>query len=150
MQRSITYKNPLTPFFYVLVFIFYESLTSIYLFLPPMLAVLFVLFSRAIKNEDSLGIFLVAFCLIVFEADKGYLLFSSLIYLTLVDKFIIPKITTNFSCVSCIHFSYVFFSYMGFFIFSSLLANVFLLPIPAIDYYIIYYIIIEFLIVSVL
>jgi hypothetical protein len=88
--------------------------------------------------------------LLIFEADKGYLLFSSIIYLTLVYKFILPKITTNFSCASCIKISYVLLSYLGFFIFSLLIANIFLLPIPSVNYYIIYYIVIEFLIVSVL
>ena len=150
MQRSITNQKSLTPFLYVLLFIIYEGLSSIYLFLPPMFAVLFLLFTRAIKREDTVAIFLVSFCLLVFEADKGYLLFSSLIYLTLVYKFIIPKIITNFSCVSCVKISYVLFAYIGFFIFSLLIAKIFLLPIPSINYYIIYYIVIEFLIVSVL
>ncbi len=150
MQRSLTHQKSLTPFLYVLLFIIYEGLSSIYLFLPPMFAVLFVLFARAIKREDALSIFLVSFCLLVFEADKGYLLFSSIIYLTLVYKFILPKITTNFSCNSCVNISYVLFSYLGFFIFSLLIANIFLLPVPSINYYIVYYIIIEFLIVSVL
>ncbi len=150
MQRSITNQKSLTPFLYVLLFITYEGLSSIYLFLPPMFAVLFVLFARAIKREDSVAILLISFCLLVFEADKGYLLFSSIIYLTLVYKFILPKITTNFSCISCVNISYVLFSYLGFFIFSLLIANIFLLPMPSINYYIVYYIVIEFLIVSVL
>jgi len=150
MQRSITNQKSLTPFLYVLLFTIYEALSSIYLFLPPMFAVLFVLFTRAIKREDSVAIILVSFCLLVFEADKGYLLFSSIIYLTLVYKFILPKIITNFSCASCVKISYVLFSYLGFFIFSLIIANIFLLPIPSINYYIIYYIVIEFLIVSIL
>jgi len=150
MQRSITNQKSLTPFLYVLLFTIYEALSSIYLFLPPMFAVLFMLFTRAIKREDSVAIILVSFCLLVFEADKGYLLFSSIIYLTLVYKFILPKIITNFSCASCVKISYVLFSYLGFFIFSLIIANIFLLPIPSINYYIIYYIVIEFLIVSIL
>jgi hypothetical protein len=40
--------------------------------------------------------------------------------------------------------------YLGFFLFNSILSNVFLFPMPSISYYIIYYIIIEFLIVSIL
>ena len=150
MQRSISHQKSLTPFLYVLLFVAYEGLSSIYLFLPPMFAVLFLLFANAIKRDDTVAIALISFCLLIFEADKGYLLFSSIIYLTLVYKFILPKITTNFSCASCIKISYVLLSYLGFFIFSLLIANIFLLPIPSISYYIIYYIVIEFLIVSVL
>jgi len=150
MQRSITHQKYLAPFIYLLLFIIYEVLSSIYLFLPPLFAVLFVLFSRAIKKEDAILISLVSFCLLVFEAEKGFLLFSSIIYFTLVHKFIMPKITKNFSCVSCIKVSYVLLSYVGFFIFYLVLANIFLLSTPSLNYYIIYYMVIEFLIVSIL
>ena len=150
MQRSLSHKKSLTPFIYVALFVIYESLSSIYLFLPPLAAVLFVLFVRAIKKEDSLAILLVSFCLIVYEADKGYMLFSSIIYFTLIYKFVLPKIIQNFCCNSCEKISYVLLAYLGFYVLTSIVANIFLLPMPSINYYIIYYIVIEFLIVSVL
>ncbi len=150
MQRSISDKKPLTLFVYIIVFIIYESLSSIYLFLPPLFAVLFVLFARAIKKDDGVAIFLIAFCLILFEAEKGYLLFSSIIYFALIYKFVLPSLVQIFSCVVCVRISYVLLAYVGFFLFSTILANIFLLPMPSISYYIIYYIVIEFFIVSVL
>jgi hypothetical protein len=150
MQRSISNQNSLVPFVYVLLFVVYESLSSIYLFLPPLFAVLFVLFVDALKKEDSLYIFLTAFCLVIFESQMGYPLFSSIIYLGLVYKFIIPKLKKNFGCASCIKAAYVLLAYLGFYIFLTLLSNIFLLPMPSISYYIIYYIVIEFFIVSIL
>ena len=150
MQRSISDQKPLTLFIYIIIFIIYESLSSIYLFLPPLFAVLFVLFARAIKRDNSVGIFLIAFCLILYEAEKGYLLFSSIIYFGLIYKFVLPRLVQNFSCTSCIRISYVLLAYLGFFLFSVVLSNIFLLPMPSISYYIIYYIVIEFFIVSVL
>lgn len=150
MQRSISRKEPVEISLYIILFIIYESLSSIYLFLPPMFAVLFLLFYRAIENEDGVGIFLISFCLIIFEAEKGYLLFSSIIYFSLLYKFIMPRIIQNFNCNSCIKASYVLFAYIGFYIFSILLSKIFLVPMPDIDYYIIYYIVIEFFILSIL
>lgn len=150
MQRSISNQNSLAPFIYVLLFIVYESLSSIYLFLPPLFSVLFVLFANALKKEDPLSIFLIAFCLVVFESQMGYPLFSSIIFLSLIYKFVIPKLKKNFGCASCIKASYVLLSYVGFYLFLSVLSNIFLLPIPSISYYIIYYIVIEFFIVSIL
>ena len=44
MQRSITHKKSIAPFVYIVLFAIYESLSSIYLFLPPLFGVLFVLF----------------------------------------------------------------------------------------------------------
>lgn len=150
MQRSIFDKNSVTTFIYVAIFMVYTALSGIYLFLPPFLAILFILFSKALKKNDAFFIFSVVFCLVIFEAQNGYALFSTIIYFSIVYKYIMPTIIKNSSCYSCIKFATVVLVYIGFFLFHSLLSNVFLLPIPNIDYYVIYYIIIEFLIVSIL
>jgi hypothetical protein len=134
----------------VVLFVFYSSLSSIYLFLPPLLAVLFVLYSNALKREDFLLLMIVSFCLLVYEANKGYFLFSTIIYFSLAYKFIMPKITQNFSCKFCIKISFVLLAYIGYYLFLSLIAKVFLLPLPNINYYIVYYIVIEFFLVSLL
>ena len=150
MQRSITNQSPLAPFIYVILFIAYESLSSIYLFLPPLFAVLFIFFVDALKKNDSIGVFLVSFCLVVYESQMGFPLFSSIIYFGLIYKFIIPKLKKNFDCRSCIKVASVILSYFGFFLFLLLLSNIFLLPMPSLNYYMLYYIIIEFFIVSIL
>ncbi len=150
MQRSISHQNPLAPFIYVVLFIAYESLASIYLFLPPLFAVLFVLFANALKRDDSVALFLISFCLIIYETQMGFTLFSSIIYFGLVYKFVIPWLKKNFDCAVCIKVAYVLLAYIGFYLFLVLLSNIFLLPMPTINYYIIYYIIIEFFIVSIL
>ncbi len=150
MQRSITNKKFIEIFIYITLFVIYESLSSIYLFLPPLFALLFIIFMKMLDNNDLSGVFLVSFCLVVFEADKSYLLFSSIIYFLLLYKFLVPKLQQNIGCSSCLKLIYVVLAYIGFYIFSFLLAKIFLLPTPSINYYIIYYIIIEFFIVSLL
>jgi len=150
MQRSITHQKPIVPFLYVVLFILYSSLSSIYLLLPPLFAVLFVLYSDALRREDFLLLMIISFCLVLYEANKGYVLFSSIIYFTLAYKFIMPKISQNFSCKSCIKISFVLLAYLGYYIFLALVAKIFLLPLPEINYYIVYYIVIEFFLVSIL
>lgn len=150
MQRSISHKNSLIPFVYVGIFLLYSALTGIYLFLPPFFAVLFIFFSRALKRQDILFIILVSVCLVIFEAQNGYVLFSSIIYFSIIYKYIIPKISKISSCANCIKLTAVLLVYLGFFIFNSMLASIFLLPEPSINYYIIYYIIIEFFLVSII
>ena len=150
MQRSISHQKPLVPFLYIVLFAIYGSLSSVYLFLPPLLAVLFVLFSQALKKDDLLMLVLVSFCLLLFEANKGYMLFSTIVYFGIVYKFIMPKIIQNFSCSSCIKISYVLLAYLGYYIYLVIISSVFLLPPPEINFYIIYYIIIEFFLVSLL
>jgi len=150
MQRSISSQKPLTPFVYVALFVLYESLSSIYLFLPPFLGVLFFLFIDAFRREDLLSIILVVFSILVYESEKGYLLFSAIIYFALVLKYILPKIEQNLNCKVCTKASIILLAYLGFYIFASILSTIFLMPMPSINYYVIYYIIIEFLIVSIL
>jgi len=151
MQRSITHKNSVADsLLYVILFIIYESLSSIYLFLPPLFSVLFVLMINALNKNDTLSFLFISFCLLVFEVDKGYSLFSSIVYLLFVYRFILPRVTKSFNCYSCVKVSYVLLAYLGFYAFNLVLANIFVLPMPSINYYVIYYIVIEFFIVSLL
>ena len=150
MQRSITHKNSLAPFIYVALFLVYTAFTGIYLFLPPLLSILFFLFTKSLKHEDSVALFLISICLVIFESQNDFMLFSTIIYFLIIYRYLLPKLYVNFSCISCIKISTVLLAYIGFFIFNSLLAYVFLLPEPSINYYIVYYIVIEFFIVSVL
>ena len=150
MQRSITYKNPVKVLFYIVLFLLYSSLATIYIYLPPLLGILFFLLSKSIRNDDMILALIISFCLVVFEVNNGYLLFSSIIYLTLADRFAIPKIIQNFSCASCVKVSYILLSYIGYYLFLLLASKIFILDTPSFNYYIVYYIVIEFLFVSLL
>ena len=150
MQRSISHQNSIAPFIYVALYLVYSALSGVYLFLPPLLSVLFLFFTRALKREESIVLFLVSFCLVIFEAQNNFMLFSTIIYFLIIYRYLLPKLYMNFSCLSCIRISTVLLAYLGFFVFNSLLSYIFLLPEPSINYYIIYYIVIEFFIVSVL
>lgn len=150
MQRSISHKNSLAPYIYTCVFIFYTALSGIYLFLPPLLAVLFILFSQSLKKEDTVSLFLIFLSLLFFEAQNGYVLFSTVIYFVIIYKYALPKLTQIFNCRACVKMAAVVLAYGGFFIFHSILSNIFLFPLPNISYFVIYYIIIEFFIVSIL
>lgn len=151
MQRSITHQKSLKDFIlYLLAFLIYESMSSVYLFLPPLFGVLFFYLVKALDDEDTVLIVFISLCLVIFEADKGYVLFSSIIYLFLAYKFVLPKLVQNFNCPSCLKLSYVVIPYVGFFLVNALVANIFLLEMPDINFYIIYYIFIEFLLVSLL
>ncbi|HEY9202751.1 hypothetical protein [Sulfurimonas sp.] len=148
MQRSISHQNSLTPLLYAALFVIYTALSGIYLFLPPLFALLYLLFSKALKQEDVVLLFLVSACLLFFEAQNSYMLFSTIIYFALIHKYVIPKIKQNFNCDVCINLSIVILVYVGFFLFCSLLSNIFMLPMPSINYYVLYYMAIEFFILS--
>ncbi len=150
MQRSISNQKPLNLLLYMALYALYSSLSSIYLFLPPLLSILFVLFSQALKRKDTLYLVAVSAMLMIFEANFGYVIFSTIIYFFIIYYFIMPKITQNFSCRVCIQISYVLLAYVGYYLFLLLLARIFLQHAPEINYYIIYYIVIEFFLVLIL
>lgn len=151
MQRSIPNKKSIKELFlYSLLYVIYESLSSIYVFLPPLFGVLFVLLIKYLDKDDTISALFISFCLIVFEADKGYVLFSSIIYLLFIYKLILPKIIQNVSCDSCIKAFYILSAYLGFYLANVIVGYIFLLQTPEISYYIVYYILIEFIIVSLL
>lgn len=128
----------------------YISLSSIYLFMPPLLAVLFVIISKALKKEDGVVVVLALACLLLYEAEKEFLLFSTIIYFVLTYKLIIPKLNKFSSCKACVVFLTVLISYLGYFLFIYFISNLFMLPLPSFTFYIFYYIVIEFFIVSLL
>ncbi|WP_345991184.1 hypothetical protein [Sulfurimonas sp. HSL-1716] len=125
----------------------YESLSSIYLFLPPLFAVLFVIFINAIKNDDTVTLLAASLALILFEAQKDYILFSSIVYFTFIYRFLVLKLDKYIQCVNCVKFLLVLIAYIGYYLFALVLSQMFLLNPPDLNLYVIYYIIIEFVII---
>ncbi len=149
MQRNITYKSFIKYVVWSLLFALYAALSTVYLFLPPMIGVLFLLFHYAQTRKNSLLLLFVLIDVVILEALKGFLAFSLLLYFLLQERFIIPKIKQSINARHLRNFLYVAFSYFGYFLFSALLAQIFLLPRIELDFYIVYYIVVEFLIVSI-
>ena len=150
MQRSITYPFYIKALALLLLYLFYESLSSIYLFLPPLFGVLFFYFIRALDKQDLSLLFLVILLALIYEADKGYLFFSSLVYFSFVYKFVLPKLHQLIECRRCMHFIYIVLVYIGFWLFSLLLQQMFVLEFASIDLHVLWYILFEFFLVGLL
>ena len=150
MQRSIAYPYYIKAFSLFVLYLLYESLSTIYLFLPPLLGVLFFYFIRALDKQDISLLLLVTLMLLLYEADKGYLLFSSLVYFTFVYKFILPRLQQMIECKRCMLFIYVCFAYIGFWVFTLLLQQVLWMELPTLDWHVLWYIVFEFFVVTLL
>lgn len=150
MQRSITYPFYIKAITLFLLYLVYESLSTIYLLLPPLFGVLFFYFIRSLNKQDISLLLLVVLLSLVYEADKGYLFLSSLVYFSFVYKFILPKLEQVIECQRCMHLIYIIFAYIGFWLFSLLLQQIFWLELATLDWYVIWYILFEFLLVGLL
>jgi len=149
MQRNITYKEFINYTLWSMAYLLYLSLSTIYLFLPPMLSILFLIFLNSLEKQNSVKLTFIILILLVFEAQKGFLAFSIIIYFLILYRFFIPKINKNISSKKIRILIYILLSYIGYIIFYTLLAQIFILPSLSVDYYIIYYIVIEYFIASV-
>jgi hypothetical protein len=132
------------------LYLLYESLSTIYLFLPPLFGVLFFYFIRALDKQNISMLLLVTAMLLLYEADRGYLIFSSLVYFAFVYKFILPKIRQMIECKPCLIFLYIIFAYLGFWLFTLLLHQVLWMEVPELDWHVLWYIIIEFILAGLL
>jgi hypothetical protein len=148
MQRNITYQDVVRSLLYLLLFVVYESLSSIYLLLPPLFAIIFFYFVKNLDELNYLNLFLLIMMLLFYEATKGFFLFTSIIYFFFVYYFIIPKIVQYVNCKGCLGLIYATLAYFGYWIFTLLVAQIFWLELPSVDWYIFYYIFLEFLIIT--
>jgi hypothetical protein len=147
MQRSIPYQNALSQLLLVGAFLVYTGLSTLYLFLPPLLAVLFLAFYKALSRHDLFGVLIVVMMMLIFEAEKGFWFGSTVLYFTLVSRMVIPKIEQVVQCRPCMGGIFVLFSYPGYWLFIWMANQMFLLELPAMDWHIGLYIAIEFLMV---
>jgi hypothetical protein len=150
MQRNLLDQKPVNFIALLLLFAAYESMSSIYLQMPPLLGILFFIYIRSLEEKKTVMLLLISLMLLFFEAEKGYLFGSSVVYFTLVYFLLIPKIEHNIHCKACRNMLLIVLAYIGFWLFYMLISKIFLLEYPELDWYVPYYIIVEFLVVSLL
>ena len=150
MQRSITYQNALVTLLWVGVFTIYSALGSVYLFLPPMLAVAGFLFYRSLTRYDLFSLIVYTIMLLMIEAEKGYWFGSSVIFFTLLSHYILPHLKQNIQCENCIKGLFVGFSYLLFWMLMTIANKMLLLESPLLDWHVLFYMLIEFAIIVVL
>ena len=149
MQRSFSYQNALSQLLLVGAFVVYTSLSTLYLFLPPLLALLFLAFYKALNRHDLFGLLIVIAMMLIFEAEKGFWFGSTILFFTFLSRFLIPKIEQMVRCRPCMASFFVALAYPGYWAFVWLTNQVFLLELPTMDWHIVLYMAIEFLAVVV-
>lgn len=150
MQRSITYQTTVSDLLWVAVFGIYIALSSIYLFLPPMLAVLGYLYFRALQRNDLFFLIIASIMLLMFEAEKGYWFGSTFLFFTFISYYLMPKLEQTMQCTVCIKGIFVLASYFGFSLYVWILNSILLLPLPSLDWHVLFYMAIEFALIAIM
>jgi hypothetical protein len=149
MQRSFSYQNVINRLLLVGLYVIYISLSSIYLLLPPMLAVLFYAYHDALSKHDLFRLLIASAMLLIFEAEKGFWFGSTIIFFTLLSRYLLPRFELVLQCRICMAAIFSVLGYLGYWIFMLLANGILLLHPPMIDWHSGLYMIIEFLILSV-
>ncbi|MDD5160039.1 MAG: hypothetical protein PHI47_08320 [Sulfuricurvum sp.] len=150
MQRSFSYQNVINRLLLVGLFVVYISLSSVYLLLPPLLAILFYAYHDALSKHDLFRLIPIALMLLVFEAEKGFWFGSTIILFTLLSRYLIPKFEQLIQCRTCMAAIFVVLGYLGYWVFILIADGVLLLSSPMIDWHVGLYMIIEFLVLAVM
>lgn len=150
MQRSFSYQDALSRLLLVGAYVVYISLSSLYLLFPPLLALLFFAYYRALAKHDLAALILVAVMLLVFEAEKGFWFGSTILFFTVLIHYFVPKIEQVLQCRICMAAIFTAFAYPGYWLFMWIGNQVLMLSLPAIDWHMGLYIVVEFLILAAL
>jgi hypothetical protein len=150
MQRSITYQNALVTLLWVGVFTIYSALGSIYLYLPPMLAVAGFLFYRSLIRNDLFSLIVYTIILLMIETEKGYWFGSTIVFFAFLSYYLLPHLKQNIQCENCIKGLFVVFSYLLFWMLMTIANKMLLLESPLLDWHVVFYMLIEFSIIVVL
>ncbi|WP_199919447.1 hypothetical protein [Helicobacter enhydrae] len=70
MQRNSTAQKAIRYSFLLLGFCFYTYLTDIYVWLPPLLGILFLGFSHSLQKSDLWALLSICFCVLFWGLDK--------------------------------------------------------------------------------
>ncbi len=150
MQRNRIDQKRLISLWSLPLFIFYASLSSIYLLFPPLLGLFFVFYSRAVARKNTYDIVLISAMLIIFEAEKGYLFASTLLCFVLLEQLVMPLLKQYIVCEWCLRLLQVTLAYTAYGLMMVLLSQLFMVEMPSADWHLFYYILIEFALVSLL
>lgn len=150
MQRSFADQNVISQLFIVVLFIGYISLSSIYLLMPPFLAVLFFAYHNALSKHNLFGLMIIMVMLLVLEAEKGFWFGSTVVFFTLLSRYVIPKVEQVIRCRPCMAAIFVGLAYPLYWFFVWFVNKLFLLSLPQMDWHILLYMVIEFMVIAAL
>ncbi len=144
MQRSSYDKKNILITFIFFLSILYESLTTLYPFLPPLLGIAFFIFASSENRLIKIYIFLYT---LFFEADHGLPIFSTFLSFTIL-KYIFLKLQNILSSKLLIKISLVATFYLFYPIFLYFLNKVFLTQTITFNLEYFKYLLIEIILVS--
>lgn len=150
MRRNSSYKESLKALALLALIVSYGALTDILYYLPPLLGVAFVLFCRFLERGQPHYIVPIFVFLLFFEATKGFLWLSSIIFFVLSYYLVALKVRQWVRCQKCLIPFLVLYAYFGFYLFAGALGYLLGVSVPDISVILFYFSLAEILFLVVL
>jgi len=150
LRRDSSNQEILKSFLLLITILAYEALSDIYYYLPPLFGIAFVMFINLVKKNRLFHVIPIFVFLLFFEASKGYLFLSSIMFFLFSYWIVIPRIENFLNCKKCLIPIFVFYAYFGFHLFLILLHAILKVDLPDFPLILLYYIFVETLFLVVL
>lgn len=108
------YNNLFSSISFFTLLIFYNTLSSMYIMLPPLFGILFLYFIKLINARRNYSLFVFCILLGSFEIDKGSLPGILFIIYSLMYIFVIHKFIKTFENLNLFEFVYIFIIYVAY------------------------------------
>jgi len=134
MRRDRAYLFSLKTFFLIGALVLYQFSTSLYPVLSPLLGLFFcygiILKEWEVKTlkTDSLQRYFILSYVVLVELNKGFFLFSTLIFFLFFYAMVVDWMKHVFKCQSCILAVFVTSGYIGVYFTNNLLAYIMNMP----------------------
>lgn len=130
MRRDSTYHRNVIPFGWIFFLVIYQVASSLYVYLTPLIGFFFCYLILVINEEEKTHIeqsgtkYLLIAYLVFADLNRGFYLFSGVIFFYLYYYMFAEWMKTVFKCKNCILIAFVISSYLGIYGFNNLLAYV--------------------------
>lgn len=131
LQRNISDKKYLKLAVPAGILLAYEALSTLNPYLPPLFGIMLTLVYFVERREFA--VFSLAF-LLIFEADRGYYLFSSWLFMFVYVYYLLPFVSKFLDCRRCIAALSAFFAYPLYFLFLNTVDAFLLQPTVTISF----------------
>ncbi len=131
LQRNISDKKYIRLVVPAAILLAYEALSTLNPYLPPFFGVLMA--ALYFVRQRELMFFALAF-LLIFEADRGYYLFSSWLFMFIYVYYLLPFVAKFLDCRRCMAVLSALLAYPLYFFFLSIIDAFLLQPSVSISF----------------
>lgn len=144
MRRNSIDKNYLAIVYISLALVLYQVITSLYTFLPVFAGLFFCYILIALNDEKQrVYVILAIIYLLIYDINKGFYIFSYMLFLIIFYNLFVVKIRDYLTCNSCILVIFVVSGYLGHYLTNSFVAYILNEDLPIFSNYYMYYILID-------